>query len=341
MLKKASVLSVIFFVLLIQGILLSATAAEPIELTFAHFVPPQHAQGGVIDAWAKDVSTQSNGGLKIKVSHSAQMGNPLELYSMVKQGIIDIVYIPHSYAPKGTFPLSTFIQLPFFTKSAEKGTLLFWQVYKRYLLEEHKDVKVLWVFANPPSQINCKKPIKTVDDLKGLTFGTTGSEIVNDTMRHLGAKAIDTSVNEMTKLAEKGVIDGVPLPFEVLPPFGAHTQFKYHSIVYLNHEPMLVAMNKKVYESLPSDMKQLIDKNSGIDMAMKAGTAFDQTEKMMKEICLKEGGKEYIVPDNELKKWSELTKPIGIKWVNDMQKQGLPGAAVLEYAIEVLLQIQE
>lgn len=337
--EKQRLLWVVVLVLFTLCLFFTKVAkSEPIEMTFAHFVPPQHAQGGVIDEWAKEINNKSNGKLKINVSHSSQAGSPFELYDMMKMGIIDITYIPHGWA-KGVFPLSSFIQLPFFGKTAEQGTILFWQVYEKFLQDEHKDVKVLWVFTNPPAQINTKKPVKTLEDMKGLKLGGI-SLIAKSIVSSLGAKTVDTSVNEMTKRGKLGIIDGIPLPFEVLPPFNAHKVFKFHCIVNLNYEPMLVAMNKAKFESLPDDMKMLINDNSGEHMAMKAGRAFDETEKMMKNICMKEGGTEYKLPVDELERWKAATHLVVDKWVSDMEAQGLPGAQLLEFAMGILPQIQ-
>jgi TRAP-type C4-dicarboxylate transport system substrate-binding protein len=252
---------------------------------------------------------------------------------MVKLGIIDITYVPHGWA-KGVFPLSSFIQLPFFGETAEQGTILFWQVYEKFLQDEHKDVKVLWVFTNPPAQINTQKPLKTLEDMKGLKLGGI-SHIAKSIITSLGADTVDTSVNEMTKLGEMGIIDGIPLPFEVLPPFNAHKVFKFHCIVNLNYEPMLVAMNKAKFASLPDDIKTLINENSGKHMAMRAGVAFDETEQMMKNICMKEGGKEYTLPADELERWKAATHSVADKWVRDMEAQGLPGAQLLEFAATI------
>jgi TRAP-type C4-dicarboxylate transport system substrate-binding protein len=98
---------------------------------------------------------------------------------------------------------------------------------------------------------------------------------------------------------------------------------------------MLVAMNKAKFASLPDDIKTLINENSGKHMAMRAGVAFDETEQMMKNICMKEGGKEYTLPADELERWKAATHSVADKWVRDMEAQGLPGAQLLEFAATI------
>src|SRR3546814_17136508 len=66
----------------------------------------------------------------------------------------------------------------------------------------------------------------------------------------------------------RGVIDGAALPYEVALPLKVHELTTSHTEIGgergLYTAVFLFAMNKARYESLPADLRQVIDDNSGI-----------------------------------------------------------------------------
>ena len=74
-------------------------------------------------------------------------------------------------------------------------------------------------------------------------------------------------------------------------------------------------MNKKSYNSLPDNLKKIIDKNSGRDFSEKMGKSWDKIELVGKDIARKKGN-----PVIELSKKAKiLIKDTSIKQV--FQKQ--------------------
>lgn len=79
-------------------------------------------------------------------------------------------------------------------------------------------------------------------------------------------------VAQVTEGVSKGVIDGAMAPWEVLPSTKIDEVVKYHMEGQANQPgftqtPMAVLMNTKKFDSLPPDLKSVIDKNSGLFMA--------------------------------------------------------------------------
>ncbi len=72
----------------------------------------------------------------------------------------------------------------------------------------------------------------------------------------------------------KGVIDGTTIPWEVTTALkvaelvGNHTEFEGAGLYTLS---FVLAMNKEKYESLPDDLKKIIDDNSGLELSVFAG----------------------------------------------------------------------
>ncbi|MEJ6066785.1 C4-dicarboxylate ABC transporter substrate-binding protein, partial [Psychrobacter sp. 16-Bac2893] len=60
---------------------------------------------------------------------------------------------------------------------------------------------------------------------------------------------------------------------------------------------LMVTMNKDKYESLPDDLKKVLDKNSGMALANKVGEVFDKHDDMAIEAARKKGDEIVEIPD--------------------------------------------
>jgi TRAP-type C4-dicarboxylate transport system substrate-binding protein len=96
---------------------------------------------------------------------------------------------------------------------------------------------------------------------------------------------------------------------------------------------MMVVMNKRKWQSLPEDVKKVIDETTGLVMSREAGRVFDDTNVPMRNLCIKKGMEVLQLPADEKEKLKSITMPLRDQWVKDMTSRGLPGQAVLDAAV--------
>ena len=86
-------------------------------------------------------------------------------------------------------------------------------------------------------------------------------------------------VPQVPEALAQGVIDGCVLAWEAVPTLKIHELVKFHTEIpgspTLSTTSFLLAMNKARYESLPGDLKAVIDANSGLRPAADAGAIWD------------------------------------------------------------------
>ena len=306
--------------------------AKTIVLTFAHPYPPMHPQHkNVLVPWAKRIEAASGGAVQIKFIPGGALGKPGQTYSIVEKGVADIGWDIADYTP-GRFPLTTVIELPFMDKTAEKASVALWKTYEKFpaFKKEYADTKLLMLSAHAPGFFaTVKKPVKSLNDLKGLKI-KTASSFTTDALKLFGAVPVTQPVTETYTSLERGVLDGVVLPFDGIVIFKLNELLKYYTPADFYSLVFWVAMNKNKFESLPDNVKKIIEENSGLALSRAFGISFDQTYAAMKQICLKTGMKEVTFPDSEMQKLIKLTAPMKDQWVKDMEAKGLPGKAVLE-----------
>ena len=89
-------------------------------------------------------------------------------------------------------------------------------------------------------------------------------------------------------------------------------------------------MNKARYESLPADLKKVIDNNSGQALSGQIGKAFLAADEAGKKLTT--GNTTNVIPKAELDKWKKLSQPLVDQWVADMNAKGANGKEMLETA---------
>ena len=95
-------------------------------------------------------------------------------------------------------------------------------------------------------------------------------------------------------------------------------------------------MNKTRYESLPDDLKKIIDDNSGSKIAEAIGAAWDKAEEPGLEAARALEHTFFEIRDEELDRWKAATQPVINAWVKDMDKKGYPGQAILDTARQLV-----
>ena len=315
-------------------------AAKTIELKFAHAFSPKHTmQQKVFMPWAEKINKMTNGKVKVTFFPGGALGKTPDHYALAEKGIADIIYILHDYTP-GRFPMTSVFELPFMIPSATKTSTAMWKVYEKFpeFRKEYSKVKTLALFCHPGGHFNTvKTPIKSIDDLKGMKF-RTASPHVTKALKVFGAVPVNMPVPETYTALERGVVEGTVLPWEGNFVFKLAELLKWSTEVDFYTMTMMVVMNKKKWDSLPDDVKKVIDETTGMVMSKECGKVYDEVRPIMKSLCLKKGMQvvEGGLPPADMKRLQDLTVPLRNEWVEDMKKRGLPGKEVLNAAVQFI-----
>jgi TRAP-type transport system periplasmic protein len=331
---------VVGFVVCALALALSAgiATAKTYELKFATAFSPRHTmQVKVFEPWAEKISKETNGQVKVTFFPGGALGKPTDLYDLTEKGIADMMYILHDYTP-GRFPMTEVFSLPFMTPTATKTSRAMWKTFEKFpeFQREYDKVKVLALFCHPGGDFHTvKKPIRTIDDFKGMKIRTANPS-VTEALKIFGAVPVTTPVTETYTALERGVVDGTVVPWEGLGIFKLDDLTKYATATNFYTMTMMVVMNKNTWESLPEDVKKVIDENSGLALSLWCGKVYDETDAPFKEQALKKGIEVIELSEEDMDRLKGLTMPMREQWVKSMESRGLPGQAVLDAALKFL-----
>ena len=263
-------------------------------MKLAYFVGDQHAMSQWLIKWSEQLEKGSGGRIAVKRFPGAQMGPTPGHYDFARTGQADVAWFLHGGTP-GRFPLTEIVSLPFMVGSAEIGMKVLndSELRSKYLDAEHKGVKVLMLFTHQPGGVHTtRKPIRTLDDLKGMRIRFSNPTI-RELVAALGATPVGVPPPEQVEQMQKGTIDGVFIDYG-----GAGIAFKMGGVVKYSTElysyvsSFGVAMNEDFWAKLPPDLKKLvIDTTTGKEKEI--GEAWDALDVPGKK-ALTDGGAEAI-----------------------------------------------
>jgi TRAP-type C4-dicarboxylate transport system substrate-binding protein len=316
---------------------ISPALAQDVTLRVHHFLPaPAPVPKNFITPWAEKVMAESNGRIKVEVFPAMQLGGtPPSLYDQARDGVVDIVWTLPGYTP-GRFPGSEAFELPFMAGKAEPTSQAFWDFYEKYLTDEFKDVHPIAVHVHGPGLLHVKGDgVTKLEDMNGLKLrGPTRQ--TNALLGALGATPVGMPVPAMPEALSKGVIDGTVVPWEVTTPLkvaelvNSHTDFEGSRGLYT--ATFVFAMNKAKYDSLPADLKAIIDANSGREVSKWVGRVMDEGDLPGIAAAEKAGNTIRKLPPEEVDRWKAAAEPVVAAWVEEVSGKGYDGAAMVEDA---------
>jgi TRAP-type C4-dicarboxylate transport system substrate-binding protein len=148
-------------------------------------------------------------------------------------------------------------------------------------------------------------------------------------VKALGATPVSIAAPETYNALERGVVDGTIFPWEAIASFKLAEVLRHHAVVNLYASPLVTLMNEQKYQSLPPDLRKVIDDLSGAWGAEFTGAAWDRNEADGIEAAKKAGATIYTVPAEERQRWAAKLKLVEEEWVKSMEAKGLSGRQVL------------
>jgi TRAP-type C4-dicarboxylate transport system substrate-binding protein len=316
--------------------------AQEVTLTLHHFLGPKSpAHAKFLEPWAKEIEAQSGGRIKIELFPSMALGGkPPELYGQVRDGVADIVWTLPGYTP-GVFPRSEVFELPGVHKGNALATDLAIQDVYPMIADDFKDVKVLLVFVHAGNAIHLvDKPVHSPADLKGLKLRTpsrTGAWVIES----WGAEPVGMPLPSLPEALSKKAVDGALIPFEVVPAIKLQEMTKYSvegaDGTRFGTSVFLFAMNKARYDSLPDDLKKIIDDNSGAALAAKAGELWNSFEAPGEKMQADADGEIIKLSADEMAEFDKLNQQVVDRWIEEATKNGIDGKALVDAAKAAVL----
>jgi TRAP-type C4-dicarboxylate transport system substrate-binding protein len=309
------------------------------KLNYSVFFPAPHKNAVLAVEWAKEIEKRTNGRVQITVFPGGTLTPADKCYDGVVTGISDIGFSVLAYT-RGKFPLTEVSDLPLGIKSGAVASKVINEYYKKFKPKEFDEVKVMYLHGHGPGILHTKKPVESLDDLKGMKIRCTG--MAAKIVAALGAVPVAMPMGDTYDAISRGVVEGSMAPQEALQgwKWGEVVKYTIENFGSSYSTGMFVVMNKDKWNALPPDVQRTIEKVNE-EWIEKQGKTWDEIDKEGRDFTLGLGNTITSLSKEEDARWAKAVKPILDEYVKNMSDKGLPGAEVLKFYLDTIAKLQE
>lgn len=210
--------------------------------------------------YAELVQAASNGSIVMDVHSSGELGNDAEALQSTRMGTIDVIFA-------GTSGFTSFydkakvLDLPFLFDSAEDaykkvngeiGEKIFADLPKTglvYLSEGDNGMRHI---------ATTKRPVHTVDDVKGLKIRVPTSKMYLDVWSALGSTPVALALNELAIALSNGTAEAQDNATYHLVANATYDDIKYYSFINYMWMGCTMAVNQKKWNSLSAEQQKIL-----------------------------------------------------------------------------------
>ena len=310
MLRRKLAVSVLSFSLLMG----SAVAMAKTVFIASDVHPADYPTTAAVIHMGEKLSAQTDGRLSIRMFPSGQMGDESTTLEKTRAGAIDILRV--SMSPVGgILPQVSVFNMPFVFRDMDHQHKVLDGDVGTKLAQEISDsnlglVFLGWMDAGSRSLIT-KKPVTTLDDLKGVKIRLQNNPIDLDTFKALGANPIVLPVGDVFASLQTGVIDAAE---NNEPTFDTENYVvagtKYFDLTEHFMIPEVLAFSKRKWSKLSPEDQTLIMKLAKEAQAEERVLWADYVEKSKQR--LQSQGVKFLPVDK--KPFIEATAPVREKY---------------------------
>jgi tripartite ATP-independent transporter DctP family solute receptor len=237
----------------------------------------------------KKLEAATSGRLSVQMYPSMQLGGEKEMIEQAQVGALAMARI--SVGPMGPIvPELNVFNLPFMFRDTPHMEKVIDGPIGDELLKKLSDhptaglIGLCWMNAGTRNVYNSRRPVRSIDDLKGLKIRMMGNPVFVDTMNALGGNGVAMGFDQLVNAMQTGVVDGA----ENNPPSyvsGQHYRYaKYYSLTEHLMIPEILVFSKRVWGTLSKDDQTLIMRLAKEAQQEERKLWYEMEEKSLKQI---------------------------------------------------------
>lgn len=303
---------------------LTAAAAVAIVLSIAPDVGAQevvlrasgsftagHTSSIGMEVFKAEVARRTNNEVRIDLFPGNQLGGAFEQVDQIRTGQIHMAWAGPSFYDRLSPELGA-ATLPFAVANGQQAFCMIDSELGNFLNQKmaEKDVLILGWGSNGQRHVtNNIRPIKSVEDLKGLKIRTPSGEAWTLTFRAVGANPTPIDIKELYQALQQGVVDAQENPYDNMLVRKFHEVQKYLSNTGHFYDWAFYLMHKPTFDKLKPEYQEAI--RESIFIAVAAQRALAERKNAEALAGLVKGGMQYDeVPPVELAKFRKATKSV-------------------------------
>lgn len=257
-------------------------------------------------SFAKAFSEKTGGKHKVDLFPNGQLGDEQDTVNNASMGLLDFSILAINNVTPFS-PTVGVLTLPYVIQSAEDAKKLTQGEIGKELTENtirDAGVRIVgWAYSGFRVLTNSKKPVTTLDDLKGLVIRVPKNEIMIATYQAWGVNPTPMSWAETFTALQQRVVDGQDNPYITVSAMKFNEVQKYiTNIRYIfSLEPLIIS--EQVFQAQKPDVQKAILEAGQAASEHSYKYLLETEEKIRAELTAK--GMEISDPANGEKEWIE------------------------------------
>ncbi len=248
------------FVLVAALALASPLATAQTKWRVAGNFAVEHTSSQAMVIFKDELAANSGGKLVVDVFPAMQLGGAQENVQAVRAGTIQMVWVGMAFLTR-TVPELESISLPFQFTSREQAFKVVDGPIGKIIDQKMADkglISLGYMELGARHVTNSKRPIKSIDDLKGLKIRLQPNETHLATFRALGANAVAMDIKELYSAMQQGVVDGQENPYSIIYASRYFEVQKYISNTGHFFDFISIIANRKAFQALPPAQQKAV-----------------------------------------------------------------------------------
>ncbi len=257
---KRIIVAMFALALLLGGLVSMAQAAGEFVFKYANTQSENHPRSKSMVYFKEQLEKKSGGKIKVELYLSGTLGKEAEVLEMVKLGNLQGCRGGLFERANKKYLMYT---LPFMFANAEQVVKVMnsdlGQEINKGAMANGFYIPATGVAGGMRQPTNKVRPIKNVEDIKGLKLRTPPIDVTIRTFKQLGANPQQVPYTETYMALKTGVVDGQENPFSNCVDMKFYEVQKYLSVLNWQVHPDPFYVNPDWYKALPDDLKKVFD----------------------------------------------------------------------------------
>ena len=236
-----------------------ATAQDKVRLA-GNFETAHSSSVAMEQVFKPELAKLTKNQLQVDLFPAMQLGGAKENVDSVRAGSLLMTWTGAAYMSR-IVPELEAVSLPFLFSGREAAFKVMDGAVGKQIDQKMAAQNFLvlgWMELGSRHITNNKKPIKTIEDLKGLKIRLQPNETHLATFRALGANALAMDAKELYSALEQKVLDGQENPYQIIRAARYMEVQKYLSNSGHFFDFIVILANKKSFEALKPDYQKAI-----------------------------------------------------------------------------------
>jgi TRAP-type C4-dicarboxylate transport system substrate-binding protein len=301
--------------------------AEVIKLKAANYLPVTHPMSLLSGWFCDEVKNRTKGQVEITYHPGGTLLNPVKMYDGVLAGIADLG-LSHIQYTRGRFPVMEVFDLPLGFPSGWVDTRVATDFFNKYKPKEWDEVHVLYVSPSGPIILQTiTKPVKTLDDIKGLKIRAVGQ--MTDIIKALGGVPVPLQMPDVYESLMRAVIEGVTVDLSTLKYWKFAEVTKYVTADWQIGTAITFywVINKKKWDALSPDIQKIFTEVAS-EARDKQAALWDSMDIEGRDLFTSKGGQMIDLSAPEAERWKKAVQPVIESYKKQMASKGHSEAEV-------------